>query len=77
MIIAAAAVPACERLRRLSRSCANASPSAKIVGFDGAYHRFTGKVTIEKFEKDARVEMFNDHAIWELMYFGKARSPAP
>jgi hypothetical protein len=50
---------------------------AKIVGFDGAYHRFTGKVTIEKFEKDARVEMFNDHAIWELMYFGKARSPAP
>src|ERR1035441_4760753 len=25
---------------------------AKIVGFDGAYHRFTGKVTIEKFEKD-------------------------
>jgi hypothetical protein len=48
---------------------------AKIVGFDGAYHRFTGKVTIEKFEKDARVEIFHDHAIWELMYLGKARSP--
>ena len=48
---------------------------AKIVGFDGAYHRFTGKVTIEKFEKDVRVEIFDDHAIWELMYFGKARSP--
>ena len=46
---------------------------AKIVGFDGAYHRFTGKVTIEKFEKDVRVEIFDDHAIWELMYFGKAR----
>src|ERR1019366_832547 len=42
---------------------------AKIVGFDGAYHRFTGKVTIEKFEKDVRVEIFDDHAIWELMYF--------
>jgi hypothetical protein len=42
---------------------------AKIVGFDGAYHRFTGKVTIEKIEKD-----FDDHAIWELMYFGKTRS---
>jgi hypothetical protein len=49
---------------------------AKLVGFDGAYHRFTGKVTIEKFEKDVRVESFDDHAIWELMYFGKARWPA-
>jgi len=48
---------------------------ARIVGFDGAYHRFTGKVTMEKFEKDVRVETFDDHAIWELMYFGKARSP--
>ena len=48
---------------------------ARIVGFDGAYHRFTGKVTIEKFEKDVRVEIFDDHAIWELMYFGRARSP--
>jgi hypothetical protein len=49
---------------------------AKIVGFDGAYHRFTGKVTIEKIEKDVRVEAFGAEAIWELMYFGKARSPA-
>jgi hypothetical protein len=49
--------------------------AARIVGFDGAYHRFTGKVTIEKFEKDVRVEIFDDHAIWELMYLGKARSP--
>ena len=49
---------------------------ARIVGFDGAYHRFTGKVTIEKFEQDERVEVFDDTAIWELMYFGKARSPA-
>jgi hypothetical protein len=47
---------------------------AKIVGFDGAYHRFTGKVTIEKSEKDLRAEIFDDHAIWELMYFGKTRS---
>jgi hypothetical protein len=47
---------------------------AKIVGFDGAYHRFTGKVTIEKFEKDVRVEIFDGHAIWELMYFGTTRS---
>jgi hypothetical protein len=32
---------------------------------------------IEKFERDARVEIPDDHAIWELMYFGKARSPTP
>jgi hypothetical protein len=45
---------------------------ARLIGFDGAYHRFTGKVTIEKFEADAVVERFDDRAIWELMYFGKA-----
>lgn len=49
---------------------------AKIARFDGAYHRFTGKVTIENFEKAIRVEAFGDHAIWELMYFGKTRGPA-
>jgi hypothetical protein len=47
---------------------------AKIVGFDGAYHRFMGKVTIEKFEKDVRVEIVDDDAIWGQMYFGKVRS---
>ena len=46
---------------------------AQLIGFDGAYHRFTGKVTVEKFEGGVRVERFEDHAIWELMYFGKAR----
>jgi hypothetical protein len=47
---------------------------ARLVGFDGAYHRFTGKVTIEKFEGGVRLESCDDRAIWELMYFGKARS---
>jgi hypothetical protein len=47
---------------------------ARLIGFDGAYHRFTGAVTIEKFEGGVRVERFDDRAIWELMYFGKARS---
>src|SRR5258708_1143338 len=49
---------------------------ARLIGFDGAYHRFTGKVTIEKFEGGVRVERFDDRAIWELMYFGKARPSA-
>jgi hypothetical protein len=50
--------------------------AARLIGFDGACHRFTGKVTIEKFEEDARTEIFEDHAIWELMYFGRARPQA-
>ena len=49
---------------------------ARLIGFDGAYHRFTGKVTIEKFEGSVSVERFDDRAIWELMYFGKARPSA-
>jgi len=27
---------------------------ARLIGFDGAYHRFTGNVTIEKFEGGVR-----------------------
>jgi hypothetical protein len=47
---------------------------ARLIGFGGAYHRFTGKVRIEKFEAGVRVERFEDRAIWELMYFGKTRA---
>jgi hypothetical protein len=49
---------------------------ARMIGFDGAYHRFTGRVTIEKFERGLRVERFENRAIWELMYFGKTRDKA-
>ena len=40
--------------------------AAWLIGFDGTYHRFTGKVTIEKFERSLRVERFDDRAIWDL-----------
>jgi hypothetical protein len=49
---------------------------AKTIDFDGAYHRFTGKVMIEKFEREVRVEVFDNQAIWELMYFGRALASA-
>src|SRR5882672_10809453 len=49
---------------------------ARLIGFDGAYHRFTGKVTVDKLERGVLVERFDGRAIWELMYFGKAR-PGP
>ena len=43
---------------------------AKIIGFDGACHRFGGTVTVERLENGLVVESVSDHAIWELMYFG-------
>jgi len=49
---------------------------ARLIGFDGAYHRFTGKVTVDKLEGGVLVERFDGRAIWELMYFGKARPGA-
>jgi len=45
----------------------------KLVGFDGAYMRFTGEVTIERFEGDKKIETVKEKsAVWELMYFGHA-----
>ena len=46
---------------------------ARLIGFDGAYHRFAGKVTIERLEGNVRVERFDGRAIWERMYFGRSR----
>jgi hypothetical protein len=46
---------------------------ARLAGFDGAYLRFTGDVTVEAFEGDARVDaQTNSTAVWELMYLGHA-----
>jgi predicted secreted hydrolase len=45
----------------------------KLSGFDGAYLRFTGFVTVEKLDGAEVVESASeDSAIWELMYFGHA-----
>jgi len=47
--------------------------AARLVGFDGAYLRFSGKCRVQYFRAGALVEEFADQAIWELMYFGHAR----
>ena len=47
--------------------------AARLIGFDGAYLRFVGDLTIERWENGRVVESYRDEAIWELMYFGKAR----
>lgn len=45
---------------------------AKLVGFDGAYLRFTGDITVDKFVNGKLVDhQVNPTGIWELMYFGK------
>jgi hypothetical protein len=43
---------------------------ARIAGFDGAYLRFTGEVTVEHIG-GADPESVTAPALWELMYFGK------
>jgi hypothetical protein len=45
---------------------------ARIAGFDGAYMRFTGQVTIERTGRDTAAETVTAPGLWELMYFGKA-----
>lgn len=49
---------------------------AEAAGFDGAYLRFQGLATIESRAGAATPERHEGEAVWELMYFGKARAPA-
>jgi hypothetical protein len=44
---------------------------ARIAGFDGAYMRFTGQVTVERIGSEPVPETVTAPALWELMYFGK------
>jgi hypothetical protein len=44
---------------------------ARMIGFDGAYLRFTGTITLEKLEDGQVVETETNEAIWEEMYFGR------
>jgi hypothetical protein len=47
--------------------------SARLAGFDGAYLRFAGELRIEHYKGEQLVDSHTDDALWELMYFGKAR----
>jgi CrtC N-terminal lipocalin domain len=47
--------------------------AAKLTGFDGAYLRFAGELRVERYRVDELVESYTNDALWELMYFGKAR----
>ncbi len=43
---------------------------ARLARIDGAYLRFSGTVTVEKYENGERTEQASDPGIWELMYLG-------
>jgi pyruvate dehydrogenase complex dehydrogenase (E1) component len=47
---------------------------AHLARLDGAYLRFAGTLDIEHHRGTALVEKHSNEAIWELMYFGHARS---
>jgi CrtC N-terminal lipocalin domain len=46
---------------------------ATLARFDGAYLRFAGELRIERYQGEQLVESYTDDALWELMYFGRAR----
>jgi hypothetical protein len=43
---------------------------ARVAGVDGAYQRFSGTVSVQRFVGDKVVDEGSDPGIWELMYFG-------
>lgn len=46
---------------------------ARLIGFDRAYLRYLGTITVEKLVDGRVVENASDtDAVWELMYFRKA-----
>jgi hypothetical protein len=49
---------------------------AQLARFDGAYLRFAGTLEIEHHRGTELLEKHTSDAIWELMYFGHARSGA-
>jgi hypothetical protein len=49
---------------------------AQLARFDGAYLRFAGTLEIEHHRGSELLEKHTSDAIWELMYFGHARSGA-
>jgi hypothetical protein len=62
-----------ERVRFIDKVSGLTRVLAGIAGFDGAYIRFTGKVTVERLEDGVAVETATrDAAVWELMYLGHA-----
>lgn len=49
--------------------------AAELLRFDGAYLRFSGEIRVEHYQDGEIIDQYvTEDAIWELMYFGRARS---
>jgi hypothetical protein len=48
--------------------------AARLAHFDGAYLGFTGDLEVAHHRGDELIETYKNEAIWELMYFGHART---
>jgi hypothetical protein len=49
--------------------------AAELIRFDGAYLRFSGQIRVGHYQGGEIVDQYvTEDAIWELMYFGHARS---
>jgi hypothetical protein len=46
---------------------------ARLIGFDGAFLRFTGDLAIDHYNGEQLIESQQEEAIWELAYFGHVR----
>jgi predicted secreted hydrolase len=46
--------------------------AAKLIGFDGAYLRFTGELRIQRLAGDDVVEDYSGEAIWDVCWLGRA-----
>ena len=43
---------------------------ARLIGFDGAFLRFTGELALVHYAGAVLAESHHDEAIWEMMYCG-------
>jgi hypothetical protein len=50
---------------------------ARLVGFDGAFLRFTGDLRLERYDGARLLAAEQAEAIWEMMYFGHAPKAPP
>ena len=65
------------RNRMIDRLSGVKRAAAKLLRFDGAYLRFSGEIRVEHYQGAQIVDQHvTEDAIWELMYFGHARSQA-
>jgi hypothetical protein len=62
-----------DHVRELPTRDTRCPPGAPRPGTSSSARASTGELRIEHYEGEQLVESHTDYALWELMYFGKAR----